>query len=193
MKRALALAALLGGVALAGGREPGPVISMPMKRGAGPGAELMRAHMAAMLAPLRPLSGKAFDIKWAQLMIDHHQMALDMAQHELMMGKDDRVKAAAQKVVDAQQREITQMQAWLKSWTGQNYVPQPLPMGMDAMGSMDRWFLESMMAHHQGAIDMYLLAVPRTQTKAVRDMARRIGTVQTLEIREYDELLKTVK
>ena len=40
----------------------------------------MDAMNKQMVTALKPLKGRAFDIKFAQLMMDHHQMALDMAQ-----------------------------------------------------------------------------------------------------------------
>ncbi len=150
--------------------------------------------MQDMLAPLR---NKAFDVKWTQLMIDHHQMALDMAQHELSMGQDPRVKAEAQRVIAAQKREIATMQGWLKAWTGQSNTPKSMSMDMpmsDHMkGSMDRWFLEGMIPHHQGAIDMSRLIPSRTQNPLVRQLGKQIIASQTAEIARYRTLLKTIK
>lgn len=194
--RILATVLLLGGLALAGGREPSPVMPLGhagMNHHTDAGAALMEGHMQAMLVPLRPLTGKAFDVAWVRAMIDHHQMAVDMAQHELMMGKDARVKAAAQKVVDAQKKEISTMQGWLKAWTGEHYQPGPMPMGMDGVGSMDRWFLEGMIPHHQGAIDMSHLIPSRTQNAALRQLGQQIIRVQSAEIAQYRQLLASVK
>ncbi len=193
MKRLLTLAGVtLLSVALAGGREPGPV--MPMNHaGMNHSAHTMQTQMADMLAPLHPLSGKAFDIKWTQLMMNHHQMAVHMAQHELAMGQDMRVKAAAQKVIDAQMPEIATMQGWLQSWTGQLYQPRLMPMQMDMPGSADRWFLEGMTVHHQGAIDMARLIPSRTQNADLRKLGVEIIRVQSAEIAQYRQLLKTVK
>lgn len=125
-------------------------------------------------------------------MIDHHQMALDMAQPELLHGKDKRVKTEAQKVISAQQREIKIMQSWLKSWTGKSYIPKPMPMGMDNVGSMDKWFLENMIPHHQGAIDMSKLIPERTQNVQLRQMGQNIIRAQTAEIVQYRQLLKSL-
>lgn len=195
MKHALATALLLGGLALAGGRESGPVMPMPMNHAnhaaQNHAAQPMSMQMADMLAPLRPLKGKAFDVAWVKAMIDHHGMALDMARHELAMGQDARVKAAAQKVIDAQNMEIKTMQGWLRAWTGESYAPMPMQMNMTE--SADRWFLTEMIPHHQGAIEMSNLIPARTQNGQLRQLGQAIIRAQSAEIAQYRELFKTVK
>jgi uncharacterized protein (DUF305 family) len=56
-------------------------------------------------------TGADFDRLWVQMMIKHHQGAVAMAKSELAQGKNTDAKALAQKIVDAQEAEITEMQA----------------------------------------------------------------------------------
>ena len=59
------------------------------------------------------LSGNA-DADFAKAMIPHHQGAVDMAQVELKYGKDPELRKRAEKIIAEQQREISDMEAWLK-------------------------------------------------------------------------------
>jgi uncharacterized protein (DUF305 family) len=56
---------------------------------------------------------KNIDVAFVCGMIPHHQGAIDMAKAELAHGADPWVKAFAQKVIDAQTKEISDMKAWL--------------------------------------------------------------------------------
>jgi uncharacterized protein (DUF305 family) len=66
------------------------------------------------MAQLRGAKAAAFDRMWTQLMIKHHQGAIEMARAELAKGSSSEAKALAQKIVDAQQAEITEMQPLTK-------------------------------------------------------------------------------
>lgn len=59
-----------------------------------------------------------FDEAFLQMMIPHHQSAIAMAEVALERATRPEVKQLAKNIVDAQQREIAQMQAWLATWYG---------------------------------------------------------------------------
>ncbi|MBB6613045.1 DUF305 domain-containing protein [Pontibacter sp. Tf4] len=59
-------------------------------------------------------SARNTDQSFAQMMIQHHQMGLDMTKAYLSMGKDQQLKQEAQKTMDQQSKEIKELEAWLQ-------------------------------------------------------------------------------
>lgn len=54
------------------------------------------------------------DVDFVQLMLPHHQAAIDMAKAELLHGKDPQMRRLAQEIITDQQSEIELMQLWLR-------------------------------------------------------------------------------
>lgn len=53
------------------------------------------------------------DYDFAMMMKMHHEKGVKMAQKELDKGKDPEMRAAAQKIIDAQKKEIADFDKWL--------------------------------------------------------------------------------
>jgi uncharacterized protein (DUF305 family) len=64
----------------------------------------------ADMQQLAAAKGTQFDSMWLSMMIAHHQGAIDMAKTEIAQGSNAEAKALAQKIIDGQQAEITEMQ-----------------------------------------------------------------------------------
>lgn len=83
-------------------------------------------------SPVEGRAGRA-EMRFMQGMIDHHQMALDMAADCLERAATESVRTVCQNIIDAQSAEIEQMQGWLLEWYNIQYTPMPM---MDMMGMM---------------------------------------------------------
>lgn len=53
------------------------------------------------------------DKDFVMMMKMHHQGAIDVAQIELKKGKDEKLQKMAKKMIDAQQKEIKELDEWL--------------------------------------------------------------------------------
>jgi uncharacterized protein (DUF305 family) len=68
---------------------------------------------AAQLQQLDQATGAAFDRMFLQMMIEHHTGAITMSQTEIAQGISSPAKALAQRIIDAQNAEISQMRQLL--------------------------------------------------------------------------------
>lgn len=62
---------------------------------------------------MQGMMAEDIDVAFVCAMIPHHQAAINMANAELKHGDSDWAKQMAQKVIDAQQKEIEDMLNWL--------------------------------------------------------------------------------
>lgn len=143
------------------------------------------------------------DVMFAQMMIPHHQQAIEMA--DLILAKDgvdDRVVTLAENIKAAQQPEIDQLEAWLIDWSADAYAMGGMDHGDGMMGDDDMTlleaatgaeasglFLEQMIVHHEGAIAMARAEVQDGENPGAVDMAQGIADSQTVEIAEMQDLI----
>ena len=137
------------------------------------------------------------DIAFAEMMIPHHEQAIEMSEIAFLNTTNPDVLQLAQEIKDAQSPEIELM----NSWTGGKTSTHAGHM-MDGMLSeselsdlreskdkeFDRLFLEGMIKHHEGAIEM-AQDVTDSENKDVADLSAAIITAQKLEINTMKKLL----
>ncbi|KOV98451.1 copper resistance protein [Streptomyces sp. NRRL B-1140] len=87
----------------------------------GPGHSGMPGMMGAEdMAGLEKLTGKAFDVQFLTLMVEHHEGAVEMARTEQSKGRHDRAKSMAEDIVTAQNAEIVEMNKLLGKSAGRS-------------------------------------------------------------------------
>lgn len=146
----------------------------------------------------------AADVTFAQEMIPHHEQAVEMAEAASSRSESPEVKDLAERIEAAQGPEIEQMQGWLDDW-GQgddgdsmgDMKSMPGMMSdddmtkmMDASGAeFDEMFLESMIGHHEGAVEMATAQLEDGKNDEALALAQQIIDAQEAEITEMQALL----
>lgn len=140
------------------------------------------------------------DIMFAQMMIPHHQQAVDMSTLAETHTTNPEILALAKQIKDAQAPEIEQMTAWIDSTGAGMDMGHDMGMGgmlseeqMAALGNaqgadFDKLYLEGMIGHHQGALDMAKMIENSTNAEA-KTLAANIMTSQTAEIEKMKQML----
>jgi uncharacterized protein (DUF305 family) len=77
---------------------------------------------------------KPFDREFIDMMIAHHQGAIRMARAELDNGQNRELKALAEAIVDAQAKEIDEMNTWRVEWFGAISPAGGVPPEADTSG-----------------------------------------------------------
>ncbi|MCY7293068.1 MAG: DUF305 domain-containing protein [Ferruginibacter sp.] len=171
----------------------------------------MPASMTTMMASMgsMKMSGD-FDLDFANMMIPHHQSAIDMAQEYLPKAKDDKIKTMAQNIIAAQKKEIEELKTIVanhkttetKAHSGagheageHNELMETMNKMMDEMkgikmsGNADKDFVMMMIPHHESAVTMAEDEISHGKNLELKKMAQKIMEDQNKEIREFQELL----
>lgn len=98
-----------------------------------------------------------YEVKFMENMIDHHAMAVMMAQMCTMKAIHPELASLCQNIIATQSAEIEMMQAWLMDWYGISYEPLMHMGEMQGHMNMDpeqfeEWFMKRMISHHAKAI-----------------------------------------
>ncbi|MGM0928978.1 MAG: DUF305 domain-containing protein [Actinomycetota bacterium] len=142
------------------------------------------------------------DAMFAQMMVPHHEQAVEMS--DIMLAKDGldpEIVQLAEDIKAAQGPEIEKMNSWLQAWG------EPAEMSgdhqMDGMMSGEdlaqlkaaegdeaaRLFLTQMIAHHEGAITMAEDEVANGSNPEAVELAKTVVADQGEEIEKMNSLL----
>jgi uncharacterized protein (DUF305 family) len=145
-------------------------------------------------------------------MILHHQGAVVMAKEVQQKSTRPEMKQLADEIIEAQEKEIAQMQQWRKAWypnAGEQLMAWHAQMGhmmamspeqMKAMqmdmdlgeadAEFDLRFLNAMIPHHEGALMMAQDVLSKSQRPEMKQLAENIITSQQKEIEQMKQWRK---
>lgn len=142
------------------------------------------------------------DIMFLQMMIPHHQQAVDISELALKVSKDPELLALAATIAKAQRAEIITMKSWLKDASASTDMGH----SMHDMGGMlsdaelaklkaatgttfDRLWLEGMTGHHDGAIHMTMM-IRDASNSEIKTFGENVVEDQSAQIEQMKAMLK---
>ncbi|GGU42469.1 DUF305 domain-containing protein [Streptomyces coeruleorubidus] len=155
------------------------------------------------------------DVMFAQMMIPHHEQALEMSQLADGRASDAEIKSLAADIEKAQDPEIRTMKSWLKAWGKPESAGESMPgmdhgsggmdhgSGMSGMMSdedmkkleaakgteFDRMFAELMIEHHKGAITMAEDEQKKGRDATAKKLAADVVRTQSAEVGKFEKIL----
>lgn len=157
----------------------------------------------------------AADVEFAQGMIPHHRQAVRMSELAADRARSEDVQVLAAQISAAQGPEIETLTAFLEVWGEQSPGDDSMGdmggmdrRGMDMAGMMspkrmtelesvrgaefDRMFLQMMINHHEGAVEMARAEQADGVNEQAVELAVRIEATQTEEISRMRDLLRII-
>jgi uncharacterized protein (DUF305 family) len=156
--------------------------------------------------PLGPANA-TYDLRFIDGMIPHHEGAVTMAEAALENSQRPEIRQLAEEIIAAQAEEIDQMRQWRAKWypnapaepvmydpaTNQDGQMSPemiAAMRMDvdlggADGEFDRRFIDAMIPHHEGAVEM---ATDLQQKSTRPELLALVDDIISSQQREIDQM-----
>jgi len=162
------------------------------------------------------------DVDFMTMMIDHHLQALEVAELAPGRAENEQVKAIADRIHDTQAAEIHGIAAWLQERelpvpvdtedldgegprapeTHTDHSEQEMPgmltddqlaaLGAARGAEFDRLFLEDMIQHHEGAVEMSVTVLEEGLDERANEMATDMGAGQQAEIGRLQDILASM-
>ena len=158
------------------------------------------------------------DKLFIEMMIPHHQGAVEMAQMAVKKAKNPEIKKLAESIIKEQKKEIGQMRSWYKKWYNaqvpkmenmqmhhnmgeemmmvmhhQEMMDQEMMVALKNASNFDREFLRQMISHHEMALMMAGIVVEGGVHPETRKLASSIIKSQSAEINKMGQLAQTIK
>lgn len=144
------------------------------------------------------------DVMFLQMMIPHHQQAIDISNIALKTSKDSELLALADTIIKAQTVEILQMNTWLK----EAEATTDMGHSMSGLGGMlddaelsalsaatgktfDTLWLEGIIGHHDGAIHMTTM-IRDASNPDIKSFGANVVKDQSAQIVQMKAMLRRI-
>ena len=137
------------------------------------------------------------DIMFLQMMIPHHQQAVDISELAINTSKDAELIALATDIRDGQKAEIIQMKSWLRAADAETDMGHSMGEAMGGMltdtelselksatgNDFDLLWLRGMTNHHVGALHMSTM-IRDARNAEIKRFGENIVSAQTAQIEQ---------
>ena len=169
---------------------PAAVASVVLALSAVTGVGVATATPALADAPAQSEQAASYEVDFLKNMIDHHTMAVMMAQTCLDKAVHPELAALCQSIIESQSAQIDDMQSWLQQWYGISYEPQLSAGQMQSMQRMENFtgaqyeirFMQSMIRHHWAAVRESGTCLENAEHSEL------LGLCQTIRQTQLDEI-----
>ena len=145
------------------------------------------------------------EIMFLQMMIPHHQQAIDISDLALTKSADSELLALAKNIRDEQSAEIVKMKAWLDAAGADLEMDHGASHSMSGMlsdselaaldkasgKSFDVLWLKAMTGHHTGAIDMAAM-IENAKSAEIKSFGEGIVASQSAQNKAMAAMIKRI-
>ena len=145
------------------------------------------------------------DVMFLQMMIPHHQQAIDISDLALTKSADSELLALAKNIRDEQAAEIVKMKAWLDAAGADLEMDHSALHSMSGMlsdaelaaldkasgKSFDVLWLKAMTGHHTGAIDMAAM-IENAKSAEIKRFGQGIVASQSAQNKAMAAMIKRI-
>lgn len=187
--------------------------SAPVLAPGAPGESASPATEEEIEAAAEDLRFSEQDLEFLRMMVLHHEQALEMADLAADRFADSGIGTIADRIAAAQELEIAAMEEWLAEHgpdaepaaspehggheDHEDHAEMPGMASPEEMAEMaaaegaefDELFVELMVAHHEGAIEMCLELLDQEGHPQVAEMAESMAAEQQVEINRLHAIL----
>ncbi|GAA3763221.1 hypothetical protein GCM10022205_58680 [Spinactinospora alkalitolerans] len=154
------------------------------------GGGLAAAPSALADEPAAEQETARFEVDFMKNMIDHHALAVAMAQPYVEKAAHEKLADLCRTIADSQSAQIEQMQGWLQDWYGVGHEPRLSPADKQSVRRLEdlsgeRYevrFMRSMIRHHSGAGTDSKRCLDRAEHPALLDLCDTIRRSNSKQI-----------
>lgn len=144
--------------------------------------------------------GDYSDRLFIDMMVPHHQGAVEMAEVALKNAEHEEILQLSRNIVRTQEAEVEELKYIKREEFGTAAVPMDMgdgqmrgmgmtmdPKGLAKESPFDRAFIDAMIPHHVSAVDMANVALQESDNPRLRKLAENIISAQKREIADMKE------